>query len=109
MEIPNPVLAATAFSILVPPQVVTHLGVDNSELDNFSPEDLGKIKEIYEWAGEDLEDKSLGNLLMKLRDLDVKLGATPIGERRWKRIWNYVHLDKRVKDMEKQRNACLRS
>lgn len=68
----------------------------------------GRLKDINNWISADLEEKTIGNVMMKLRDLDTKLGATPAGGRRIDRIWNHLKISQKMKDLMKQQRALER-
>lgn len=68
----------------------------------------GRLKDINNWILNDLEEKTIGNVMMRLRDLDSKLGATPAGEKRINRIWNWLKIRNQIDDMTKRQRALER-
>jgi hypothetical protein len=69
--------------------------VDSKELD--------QLKAISSWAFRDVE--TLGDGLIKLRDLEIKLGVPSSGESRENKIYNWITLQKQIDDLRKRQEA----
>jgi len=68
----------------------------------------GRLREISEWISSDLQEKSIGNIMSEIRKVEMKLGATPYGEKKLNRIWNYLKVSQKIKDLDLQRKALER-
>jgi len=68
----------------------------------------GRLRDLSNWVSEGLEEKSIGNILTKIKEIDNKLGATPIGSSRLNRIWNHLKISQRIKDLHTQQRALER-
>ena len=67
-----------------------------------------KLREIYDIVNDGLEERTIGNVMQHLSNLDLKMGATPIGERRLDRIWAYLKLTHNIRELDKRRRAYER-
>ena len=67
-----------------------------------------RLRDLSNWVSEGLEEKSIGNILTKIKEIDNKLGATPIGSSRLNRIWNHLKISQRINDLHKQQRALER-
>lgn len=65
-----------------------------------------KLTAISEWAFRDSE--TVGDGLIKLRNLEMKLGSPSIGEKRYDRLFNWVKMQKQIEDMQKRQEALRR-
>ena len=67
-----------------------------------------KLRDLSNWVSADLQEKSIGNIMSKIKEIDNKLGATPIGSSRLNRIWNHLKISQRINDLHKQQRALER-
>lgn len=79
------------------------------EIDLFKMEEKekNKLREIYKWAEDEVEEKTLGNILIKIRDLEAKMGMSRMGSERYNRLWNWVKMDKISKEIKKRQEALF--
>jgi hypothetical protein len=67
-----------------------------------TPEELKMLNEIYRMAvGDDKHE--MVDVLLYLRGVEKKIGATPLGEKRMQRVYNYLKLMDSMSGLEKQR------
>lgn len=93
----------------VPPQpeVITFEGVPydvysffSTSLEMSSPREKDKLRDIYEFA----RGTSHGETLQNISNIETKLGLGG-GEKRVDRVWNWVRLNKYIKDLEARKGA----
>lgn len=60
-------------------------------VDPLNQDYMGKMKEMSDWA-KSQGAKNSSDIMMKIRDIEVKLGSPNFGEKRIPRIYNYVKL-----------------
>lgn len=75
------------------------------DLANVNDKVRGQLKDIFNYAYEANEQKSVGNAMTTLRNLEVKLGSPRGGESRIGRIYNWVKLSNQIQDLDLRRNA----
>lgn len=75
------------------------LGVENDG-DKFKY-DL-KAKEILNWAKGQTEDHSPENIKWIIRDMEMKIGASAVGERMIDYLHSYIGLAEQKKDIDKK-------
>jgi len=86
----------------VPIEMINYFDVDTKTLDD---KQRNKLNDIYSF----LNDKSKeGSLFSKLRELELKLGSTEIHEKRYNKIWNYLTISNKIKEMEDERRLMER-
>ena len=89
----------------VPVDLWRYYGV---HLEDSKPEQATHLKEICEIVSDELTEKTIGNIMDYLSKLDIKLGATPIGENRLNQVWGYLKLQANIKEMQKRQRAYER-
>jgi len=70
-----------------------------SSAENTSPKDKDKLRDLYEFAKE--SGKEIGSVLRTLSKLEGKLGLAGY-DKRIDRLWNYIRLRRKTKDLSKQ-------
>ena len=77
----------------------------NADMNNLERKEKDELALIAKWAFKDVE--TLGDGLMKLRNLEIKLGR-PLGDpessRRMK-IYNWVRIQQHIEDLSKRQEA----
>lgn len=87
----------------VPISLYRYFNTDVGTADNRS---ISQMKDIFEWAKRDVGDN--GDILQKLRKIELKLGASGYGETRQSRVFNYVKIQQQIDDLTKQRDSLRR-
>lgn len=87
----------------VPVEVIEYFSLDPNEMPHGADR---KIKEVYEMVRE--EGMTLGDTLKKLKEIENRVGQNQFGETRYDRIRNWIKLNLRIKELEKQREALER-
>lgn len=82
--------------------------VFDEDINNVTRKDLDKLKEIYEWSLSECEDPTLGNVMIKISRLQNSLGAPAINEKKYDKLWRYIHISRKMKDLDKQRESLRR-
>jgi len=108
-EAPQPVSIPTTAPASPTTQVTNVTGYEGIPFEvyrffNIAPatlksDDMKQIKEIYKWA----ESDGIGDSMVKLRNLEMKIGAPHIGETRYTKIYNWVRVSNIVNSLEKER------
>jgi hypothetical protein len=76
------------------------------ELGTTPQKDVGKLKDVFEWAKDKCKDEpSMGNIMQKISILENQLGAPAIDEKRFSKMWVWVKMSKHIDDLEKRREA----
>ena len=89
----------------VPMAVYRFFNVDFSKVDGKT---VDQLKDIYQYASNESQDKSIGGILNLIRDLELKLGQPRLTETAYSKIWNYVTINKQIRSLEKEKEAYLR-
>jgi hypothetical protein len=67
-----------------------------------TPEEMKMLNDIYRMSvGDDMHE--MVDVLLYLRGVEKKIGATPLGEKRVQRVYNYLKLMDSMSGLEKQR------
>lgn len=113
--------AGSATHTVPSPQHITTQGLTTHEYDGipidvyrFFGEKLGelgsrekdKLVAVSSWAFKDSE--TVGDGLLKLRNLEMKLGSPSVGEKRYDRLFNWVKMQRNIEDMQKRQEALRR-
>ena len=77
----------------------------NLPIPTADSKDIGQIKTIYKWASNETE--STGDAMLKIRELERKLGTPAIGETRFTKLWNWIAIDLHCKELEKRKEAYI--
>ena len=77
------------------------------QVDLFSAENKVKkqLTDIYEWSRLGNEEDTIGNSLQKISKLDSNLGTRVQDRTKLDRIWNWVILDKQIKELRKRQSV----
>ena len=67
-----------------------------------------ELKDIYNWASEGIEDKTLGNVMSRIDALELALGTPRAGETRRGRLWGWLKLKRQINDMTKRQRVLER-
>jgi len=89
----------------VPIDVFRHLSID---LGTVQTKEVGKIRDIFNWAKERCEDPTMGNILLRISNMENKLGAPARDEKRWDKMWRFIKLQKQIDDLGKRQHALRR-
>lgn len=65
--------------------------------------DKARLKDIYEWAIDG--GKTLGDGMLRIRNLETQLGQPPIGMTRINKLWNWVKISKQIGELQKRQDA----
>lgn len=76
------------------------------QLGNLDGREKDKVKAVSEWAFKDSE--TTGDAMIKLRNLEMKLGSPTGNEKRYDRLYNWVKMEKQIMDMRKRQEALRR-
>lgn len=81
--------------------------VDYFDMDRPNFHESNDLRDLYRLisGGESL---SKGELLMRVRDLDMKLGSPATGEKRIKRMIRYLEIDQQLEELLKEQKAYIR-
>jgi len=77
----------------IPLDVMRYFDVDVAGMDN---KIVTKLTGIREMIGNEVD---IGELLSKIRQIERKLGPPTYTESRYSRVWNYLKLSKRIKNL----------
>lgn len=80
--------------------------IDYFGMDRPSLEEKNDLRELYRLIDGGKLEK--GELMSKLRHLEIRLGAPPTGENRLRRIINFLALDKQIEELIKEQQSYLR-
>jgi hypothetical protein len=73
-----------------------------------SQDELNNLRSIYQWlTGQGVNEK--GDMMAKLRSLELQLGTPDLGERRINRLVRVIEIDRQVEDLMKERTAYVRN
>lgn len=89
----------------LPEQFLYHMGVDYKDLSERGTE---RLQEIYKWALDKSEEKTLGNALKTIKDLELEMGMPKLGDSMLNKIWRFVHISNQMKDLDLQRKQLGR-
>jgi len=89
----------------VPIDLLRYYGI---HLEEATPQQTKRLREMCEIINDELTEKTIGNIMGYLNNLDLKLGATPVGENRLDRMWSYLKLHKNIKEMQLRQRAYER-
>ena len=81
--------------------ILKFFDTDIKELSKGSTEE--NLKEIEDWVFKDAE--TLGDGLMKLRNLEIQLGSPNSGESRITKIHRWVKMEKHINDLKLRQRA----
>lgn len=87
----------------IPVDVYRFFGERIGELDG---RDKDKVKTVSDWAFDGAE--TTGDAMIKLRNLEMKLGSPTGNEKRYDRLFNWVKMDRQIQDMRKRQEALRR-
>ena len=76
------------------------------QIGNLDGRDKDKVKAVSDWAFEGVE--GCGDAMIKLRNLEMKLGSPTGNEKRYDRLYNWVKMDRQIQDMRKRQEALRR-
>lgn len=82
-----------------------YFGVDFGKVDSKTHTELN---DVYNYVKTQNKTKSMGEILNKVKRLEIKLGAPNVGQSRVSKVWNYVKMSQHINDLEAQREAFRR-
>jgi len=99
-----------------PTQAISHIeGFEGIPFEvyrffNVSPsvaksDDIRQIKEVYRWSAK--EEGGIGDTMVKLRNLEMKLGSPGIGETRYSKMYNWIRVSNIVSELETEREKQI--
>lgn len=77
----------------------------SAEIGTLPTKEIGKLKDICDWAGSKCEEVTIGNIMQKISSLESQLGSPAIGEKRWDKMWNWVKINKQIDDLKKRQES----
>lgn len=77
------------------------------DLHKMNDKEKSKLKELYEWAVGEVEEKTLGNVMLKIRELERRMGQSRTGSESYNRLWNWVKMEKYSREIKKRQEALL--
>lgn len=89
----------------VPIDFYRHFGVD---ISNTSDKVISRLKSIFEWSLENLDEKTLGNALQKVSIIERKLGSPHIDETREERLYRWIKIQKIMNEMRNRQKSMER-
>lgn len=84
----------------VPIDLIDYFNIDIRNLDS---RDSNQLSEVYKLLKSDSETE--GDVLLKIGEIERKLGSPTYNETRYGRIWSYLRINSRINEMEKQKKA----
>lgn len=80
--------------------------LDFFDMDRPLLQEKNDIRELHNWAvGEGAKTRS--EILQKIKELDIQLGAPPTGESKIRRMLNHISISRQIKELEKEREAYV--
>lgn len=76
------------------------------QIGNLDGKEKDKLKFLSDWAFDGTE--TVGDGLIKIRNLEMKLGSPSAGEKRYDRLFNWVKMQKHIEDIQKRQEALRR-
>jgi len=80
--------------------------LDYFDIDRPSLHEKNDLRELHQLL--DAGNLTKGELMSKLRHLEIRLGAPPTGENRLRRIINFLALDKQIEELIKEQQGYIR-
>ena len=79
----------------------------NYDISNISPKIVQEVSDILSYVKEQVpvEYQTPGNISLKFAELERKFGATNFLDRRHSKMYRFIKLSNRIKDLEKQRES----
>lgn len=84
----------------IPFEFINHFNVD---IKNMEPRDRDQLIDIYKILGK--ETPEIGDVMMRMSEVERKLGSPSFNETRYGKIWSYLKVSERVSDLQKQQKA----
>lgn len=84
----------------VPISLIDYFNID---IRNIESRDNNQLAEVYKLLKSDSETD--GDVLLKIGEIERKLGSPAYNETRYGRIWSYLRINSRINEMEKQKKA----
>lgn len=91
---------------IVPEGALFQMGLENGYA-HLDEKEMSWASEVYGWALDqfDGKDRTPENAIKKIERLNLKIGgAIGYGESRLGKLWNYVHVANKVREIEEKRN-----
>ena len=67
--------------------------------------DIKQIKEVYKWSAKD--STGIGDIMSKMRNLEMKLGSPGVGETRYNKMYNYIRVSNIVDSLHREREQQI--
>lgn len=100
-----------------PPDTLSRLDIGGVPVDLFRTFDLpltlpekevNKLKDIYEWSKIGLDEPTIGNSLIKIRNLELRLGSASTGKEKINKLWNWVRMAMNMEELKRRQIALER-
>ena len=75
----------------------------DTPVGSIDSKDVKILKEISDWAFNGVE--TLGDGLIRLRNLEIKLGVPTGKDKRPDKIWRWVKMQRNIEDLQKRQEA----
>ena len=85
----------------VPMDMYAYFGLDMHRVGQSTKD---KLRDIFEWSRG--ESPSLGEALIKVRDLESQLGSGGY-ETKYDKMWRYIRLSQNIKELDKRRESLV--
>lgn len=84
----------------MPLEMIRYFDIDVRQIDNRIRK---QIMDIYTFSCQ--EGDSIGDILLKVRAVEKRLGVSSLNETRYGRIWNWLKINRNIEELHKQRSA----
>jgi hypothetical protein len=99
----NPVLQNTQSFDNIPVDVYRFFG---ETIGLLSEKEKEKLSTVSDWAFKEVT--TIGDGLLKLRNLEMRLGTPTGNESRYDRLFTWVKMQRQIEDMQKRQEALRR-
>lgn len=82
-------------------QLFTFFSFDEKDRSNDKQND--KLKTVYNWAKDSSKSNELIKIIDCLKDLEHRIGFPDLGETRLDKVYNYVNIERQIKDLEQEK------
>lgn len=86
----------------VPIDIYRYFGLD---LGTVEKKTIEKISDIFVWALEKSEEKTVGNALQKIQTLETTLGVPHFNETRYDRLYNWITIQRQIDELRKRQDS----
>lgn len=97
-----PPVATQAIAPMVDGVPIDFIDYFNIDMRNMDARTRQQLSDIYEIIG---NDGSMGDVMTKMAEITRKVGSPSLGETRHSKIWQYLKVQSRITELEKQKRA----